>query len=105
MSSAPCCINIIDTPGFGDTRGPVWDEKIAKMISGILQSLLTLDYLFITVKASDNRLSDASQYIYSKIQGLYAKDISDRVVGLFTFSDGSPPNAIQAVKAAGIGMA
>ena len=20
-----CCVNIIDTPGFGDTRGPQWD--------------------------------------------------------------------------------
>ena len=23
-----CCINIVDTPGFGDTRGAAWDAKI-----------------------------------------------------------------------------
>ena len=23
------CINIIDTPGFGDTRGPDWDGRIS----------------------------------------------------------------------------
>ena len=37
LSSTPCCVNIIDTPGFGDTRGPVWDVKIEKMITGLLR--------------------------------------------------------------------
>ena len=40
--------------------------------------------------------------MYTKIQQLYAKDISERVIGMFTFSDGDLPNAIEAVKAAKI---
>ena len=56
LSKVPCCINIIDTPGFGDTRGQVWDDKITQMFEGLLHELDTLDYLMLTVKAADNRL-------------------------------------------------
>lgn len=104
ISKEPCCVNIIDTPGFGDTRGPVWDNKISSMIGALLQELQTLDYILLTVKASDNRLSHASKFIYSKIQGLYADDLTERVVGMFTFSDGGDPQAFEAVKAAEIPM-
>ena len=52
-----CCVNVIDTPGFGDTRGPKWDSKIFEMIAGLLKSLATLDYIMMVVKSTDNRLS------------------------------------------------
>ena len=74
------------------------------MIGALLQELQTLDYILLTVKASDNRLSHASKFIYSKIQGLYADDLTERVVGMFTFSDGGDPQAFEAVKAAEIPM-
>ena len=51
IADVPCCINLIDTPGFGDTRGPTWDLIIADMIKGILKKLDTLDYLVLAVKA------------------------------------------------------
>ena len=97
-----CCINLIDTPGFGDTRGPKWDSKIFEMIARLLNSLDTLDYIMMAVKSTDNRLGASAKFVYTKIQQLYAKDISERVIGMFTFSDGSPPPAIEAVKAAKI---
>lgn len=90
------CINIVDTPGFGDTRGPKWDSKISSMVATLLNErtgLQNLDYLLLTVKASDNRLTPAAKFIYSKIQGLYADDLTERLVGMFTFSDGANPQA------------
>ena len=51
-----CCVNIIDTPGFGDTRGPNWDLKIEKMIKGTLMNLESLDYVTCVVKGTTNRL-------------------------------------------------
>ena len=33
VSSTPSCVNIIDSPGLGDTRGPNKDAKIEKMIA------------------------------------------------------------------------
>ena len=102
LSTTPACINIIDTPGFGDTRGATWDQKIATMIGNLLKELMTLDYLMLVVKATDNRLAKSSKFVYQQIQGLYAKDLSERVVGLFTFSDGGEPKAYEGLKQADI---
>ena len=33
------CINIIDTPGFGDRRGIEWDVRVFNMISNLLNSM------------------------------------------------------------------
>ena len=65
VSVEDCCVNIIDTPGFGDTRGPKWDEKIFKMIAGLLMSIESLDYVLLVVKSSDNRLDEQEKYIYN----------------------------------------
>ena len=102
LSNTPCCINIIDTPGFGDTRGAVWDEKIKKMIIGLLKKLETLDYLCIVVKGSTNRLDIPSKFIYETISSLYACDVSDRVLGMITFSDDNSQQAESALSAAGV---
>ena len=104
-SESPCCINIIDTPGFGDTRGHAWDVMISKMITALLKTITTLNYILITCKSSTNRVDDGTRFIYSSIQDLYAKDISKRVIGMFTFSDGNAPQAKQAIREVGIDIA
>ena len=48
----PTCINIIDTPGLGDTRGKTWDVAILEMIKDLLSSLNSLDYVMMTMKSS-----------------------------------------------------
>lgn len=51
-----CCINLIDTPGFGDTRGTNWDRIFFSMIESLLRKFYSLDYIMLVVKASENRL-------------------------------------------------
>ena len=72
------------------------------MISTLLKSLYSLDYILIAIKSTDNRLTESSQFIYSSVQNLYAEDIANRVLGMFTFSDGNKPGALTAVKGSGI---
>ena len=91
INSNNCCINIIDTPGFGDTRGMAWDIKIFNMISNLLNSLSTLDYMLMVVKATENRLTPSTKFIYKQISKLYSDDLEDRMLGVFTFSDASQP--------------
>ena len=67
ISKNNCCLNIIDTPGFGDTRGVVWDEKIFRMISNLLNNIKQLNYMLTVVKSSDNKLTESSKFIYGKI--------------------------------------
>ena len=105
ISKDNCCINIIDTPGFGDTRGQAWDWKIFNMITNLLQSMEQLNYLLMVVKATENRLTPSSKFIYKKIQSLYSEDLAERLLGVFTFSDASEPQGYTAVAAAGIELA
>lgn len=87
VSKTACCINIVDTPGLGDTRGAAWDWKIFGMLSALINTLTTLDYIFMVTKAPDGRLTPANKFIYQKLQKLYAKDLQERMLGMFTFCD------------------
>ena len=92
-SQTPCCVNIIDTPGFGDTRGFQWDVQIKNMATQFLNKIKFLDYILFAVKSNDNRVSESNKYIFNEIKNLYANDISDRFIGMYTFSDGNEPSA------------
>ena len=107
ISEEDCCINIIDTPGFGDTRGQAWDLRIFNMISNLLNSIESLNYLLMVVKATENRLSSSTKFVYKKIQKLYQDDeeLANRMLGIFTFSDASEPQGYTAVAASGIQLA
>ena len=102
INSNNACVNIIDSPGFGDTRGMAWDIKIFNMISNLLNSLSTLDYMLMVVKSTENRLTPSTKFIYKQISKLYTDDLEDRMLGLFTFSDASQPQGYTAIAAAGI---
>ena len=64
--------------------------------------LKTLDYILLTVKAPTNRVDQQVKYIYDRIDNLYAEDIKERLVGMFTFSDNDKPLAQEALKACDI---
>jgi len=92
------CINIIDTPGYGDTRHPDMDRKIFSMITNTFKQLETLDYVCLVNKASDNRLLSVMRDVYQKVQKMFAKDTIDRFIVMCTFSDGKEPLAIKAIQ-------
>ena len=52
----------------------------------------------MVVKSTENRLAKSSEFIYNKINDLYAIDISERVLGLFSFYDGSESTAVSGVE-------
>ena len=58
------------------------------MLDRLLNSLKILDYMLLVVKSTEIRLTSSSENIYGKIQKLYGNDLSDRMLGIFTFSDG-----------------
>ena len=104
IGSKKCCINIIDTPGFGDTRGHGWDWKIFNMVNNLLNTMNSLNYMLLVVKATEMRLTSSSNWIYKQVESLYSEDLAERMLGVFTFSDGGEPLGYTAVTAAGISM-
>lgn len=102
----PMCLTIIDTPGYGDTRGTDMDKQIAENLYKLFCSnngVKEIDAVCLVVKASENRLSDRLQYIFDAVLSLFAKDIENNIVIFVTHSDGMyPTNALNAIQKAKI---
>ncbi|KAK2915791.1 hypothetical protein Q8A67_000165 [Cirrhinus molitorella] len=105
-AKSPISLTIIDTPGYGDTRGLDKDLEVAENLATLFQSkdgVCEVDAVCFVTQASKNRLSDRQHYIISSILSLFGKDIVNNIVFLITHSDGLPPkNAIGAINKAKI---
>lgn len=102
----PYSLTIIDTPGFGDTRGIEKDDIVSQRLFQLFQSedgVKNLNVVCLVLKASENRVSDRMMYIFDSVMSLFGRDMEKNIVNLITYSDGLPPkNAIQALETANI---
>lgn len=100
-------LNIIDTPGFGDTRGFERDQRTIDQIRQLFletgaKGVLFLDAVCFIVKAPDTRLTVAQKYMFCSILSFFGKDIESNICTLITFADGSEPPVFGSLKEAGI---
>lgn len=100
-------LNIIDTPGFGDTRGIDRDQHTIDHIRQLFsetgaKGILFLDAVCFVVKAPDARITVHQRYIFSLIMSLFGKDIESNICTLITFGDGGEPPVIPSLKEADI---
>ncbi|KAK7118878.1 hypothetical protein R3I94_022402 [Phoxinus phoxinus] len=97
-------LTIIDTPGYGDTRGVEKDKEIAESLLSLCKSLEGIHEVHavcLVINATQNRLPDRQTYIFDAVQSLFGRDIAENIVLLFTHSDGArPKNALTAVEEA-----
>lgn len=97
-------VNLIDTPGFGDTRGLEQDAKIVEQIRELFtskgeQGVATLDAVCFILKAPDARLTATQTYIFESILSLFGNDIKDNICTLITFADGQRPPVLSGIQA------
>ncbi|XP_016116215.1 uncharacterized protein [Sinocyclocheilus grahami] len=106
LEDSPIHLTIIDTPGYGDTRGVELDKQIAVSLFSLSRfddCVHEIDAVCLVIMAQQNRLSDRLIYIFDAVQSLFGNDITENFVLLFTHSSGTQPkNALTAVKAAKI---
>ncbi|XP_062622249.1 uncharacterized protein LOC134283784 [Saccostrea cucullata] len=100
-------LNIIDTPGFGDTRGPERDNAIVDQVRYLFsakgdEGVLFLDSVCFIVKAPDARLTPVQKYIFHAIMSLFGKDIESNICTLITFADGADPPVLACLKEANL---
>ena len=97
-------LTIIDTPGFGDTRGIQKDKEIEVQLREIFDPsngcVDHLDAVGFVAPASSARLTPTQKYIFTSILSLFGVDIGENIYMLFTFADGKPPQMMSAIKAA-----
>ncbi|XP_005952738.1 uncharacterized protein LOC102290918 [Haplochromis burtoni] len=102
----PYSLTIIDTPGYGDTRGTDHDNIIGERLLDLFRSedgVHEINSVGLVMKATDNRLSDRQSYIFNSVISLFGKNVEKSIVALITHSDGMPPeNALEALEAASI---
>uniref|UniRef100_A0A3Q0SX87 Septin-type G domain-containing protein n=1 Tax=Amphilophus citrinellus TaxID=61819 RepID=A0A3Q0SX87_AMPCI len=102
----PYSLTIIDTPGFGDTRGIERDDIISKRLLDLFQSkdgVHEVHLVGLVMKSSDNRLNDRLRYIFDGMMSLFGKDLEKNIVALITHSNGRIPKIpLQAIEEAKI---
>lgn len=96
-------LNIIDTPGFGDTRGLQRDNEIVEQIRQLfsensMKGVSCIDAICFLAKAPDARLTAIQRYIFQAIMSLFGKDIEKNICSLITFADGISPPVVAALK-------
>ena len=105
--SVPFTLTIIDTPGFGDTKGIKKDRKITEQIRKFFSIIEPfgidhIDAVCIVVPAALPRLTATQKYIFDSILALFGKDIKNNIFMFLTFADGQNPEALAAIESANI---
>jgi hypothetical protein len=98
-------LTVVDTPGFGDTRGLEKDKKIMQQIQDYFQcrhGIQQLEAVCFVVQSSLPRLTATQQYIFDSILSIFGQDIKDNIRLMVTFADNALPPVLGAVKEAGI---
>lgn len=92
-------LTVIDTPGFGDTSRA--DQLLAGRLLELFRSdagVSEIHAVGLVLKASENRLSDRTAYVFNSVMSLFGKNMERNIVALITHSDGrKPTNALHAL--------
>ena len=76
---------IIDSQGYGDTRGKTYDEKINESFSFVFSDKIDhINAVCFISKATNSRLDIQTQYIFSSVTSLFSEDISENFMILAT---------------------
>jgi hypothetical protein len=100
----PYSITLIDTPGYGDTRGIERDKEITKCIHLFLtQQEIQIDQIhaicFVAASA-DSRLTPTQRYVLDSVLSIFGEDVKENIRLLVTFADNSTPPVVEACRAA-----
>lgn len=92
---------LIDTPGFGDTRGIERDREMMKQLEAFLKQDYGIDHVdgvgFVT-PASAARLTQTQKYVYDGLSSMFGKDIMNNIYIMATFADAKAPPVLDALK-------
>ncbi|XP_056311176.1 uncharacterized protein LOC130222672 [Danio aesculapii] len=96
----PYSLTIVDTPGFGDTRGIKQDQKITGQILEFFSApggIDCIDAVCFVVQASLARLTHTQKYVFDSILSIFGKDIAENILMMVTFADGKKPPVLEAI--------
>ncbi|CAK6981347.1 uncharacterized protein LOC123971851 [Scomber scombrus] len=98
-------LTIVDTPGFGDTRGIARDKEITKQLHSLFSSkfgVSEIDAVCFVAQASLARLTPSQKYVFDSVLSIFGKDVAENIRVLVTFADGQRPPVLEAINKAGV---
>ncbi|XP_051279789.1 uncharacterized protein LOC127376699 isoform X1 [Dicentrarchus labrax] len=102
----PYSLTIINTPGYGDTRGIEQDDIISQRLFDLFRSedgVHEINVVGLVLKATESRLNDRLSYIFNSVVSLFGKDVEKNIVALITHSNGrKPKNVLKTLEDANI---
>ncbi|KAJ1211807.1 hypothetical protein NDU88_007155 [Pleurodeles waltl] len=99
----PYSLTLIDTPGFGDTKGIDRDRLLIEQIREFFSTPDGVDHLdavCFVVQSSFVRLTHSQRYIFDSILSIFGRDVADNILILVTFADGQKPPVLEAIREA-----
>nr|XP_046264508.1 uncharacterized protein LOC124069392 [Scatophagus argus] len=95
-------LTIVDTPGFGDTRGIKRDDEITEQLRRLFSAKLgvsDIDAVCFVAQASLARLTPTQKYVFDSVLSIFGKDVAENIRILVTFADGQRPPVLEAINA------
>ncbi|KAK2896088.1 uncharacterized protein si:ch73-170d6.2 [Channa argus] len=98
-------LTIVDTPGFGDTRGIERDRMIVEQLRNLFTAELgvsEIDAVCFVAQAALARLTPTQRYVFDSVLSIFGKDVAENIRVLVTFADGKHPPVLEAINASGV---
>lgn len=79
---------IIDSQGYGDTRGTLYDQKINDAFKYVFSNVIDhINTVAFISKSNNNRIDILTKYIFSCVTSLFSEDISENFIILATYAN------------------
>uniref|UniRef100_A0A8P4GSL6 Fibronectin type-III domain-containing protein n=1 Tax=Dicentrarchus labrax TaxID=13489 RepID=A0A8P4GSL6_DICLA len=101
----PFSLTIVDTPGFGDTRGIKRHEEIIEHLCNLFSAELgvsEVDAVCFVTQAASAQLTLSQKYMCDSVLSIFDKDVAENIRVLVTFTDSQRPPVLQAINASGV---
>ena len=101
----PYSLTIVDTPGYGDTKGLDRDQEITEMVRKFFEDkngIQELDVVGFVAQASLPRLTPTQVYIFDSVLSIFGRDVKENINFLLTFADSQIPPVLSAIEEAGL---
>ncbi|XP_069026098.1 uncharacterized protein [Embiotoca jacksoni] len=95
-------LTIVDTPGFGDTRGIKRDELITEQLCTLFSTedgVREVDAVCFVAPAASTELTEAQQYVFDSVLSIFGKDVAENIQVLVTFADDKLPPVLEVISA------
>lgn len=87
-------ILLVDSPGFGDTRGLAADAFVTLAFRAVFAELTHLNCVALVTNSTNERLTPKGKMIVERMLNLFHKQVKDNIVPVCTFADSGTPLCI-----------